>query len=191
MTLPRRIDTERLVLHAWHPDDAPALRRALDESDAHLRPWIPFMQHEPRSLDATRTWLEEMVRFFAHGEHFRYAIRLRCDGPADDPRAGQLVGETMLLLRGGPDTREIGYWLHPAHVGRGYATEASRPLLRLAFDELLAERVVLRCDQRNLASQAVARRLGAAPVGHEELVENGQNVRLVVFERPWHTREEG
>ncbi|MCB9877301.1 MAG: GNAT family N-acetyltransferase [Planctomycetes bacterium] len=186
MTLPERIDTERLVLRAWRPDDAADLRRAIDESDAHLRPWIPFMQHEPRSLDATRAWLDEIARFFDRGEHFRYAIRRR----QDDGRPGELVGETMLLLRGGPGAREIGYWLHPAHCGHGYATEASRSLIRLAFDELLTRRIVLRCDERNLDSQAVARRLGAAPVGTEELVENGRVVRLIVFERPWDARDE-
>ena len=47
-----RVETPRLVLRCWSPEDAPELRRALDDSDQHLRPWIPFMKDEPRNLES-------------------------------------------------------------------------------------------------------------------------------------------
>ena len=47
-----RVHTDRLVLRCWSPEDAPALRRALDACDAHLRPMIPFMKDEPQILTA-------------------------------------------------------------------------------------------------------------------------------------------
>jgi RimJ/RimL family protein N-acetyltransferase len=89
----------------------------------------------------------------------------------------------MLLDRGGPGTREIGYWLGRAHCGRGFASEATAELPALAFSCLGVERVILRCDERNTASLAVARRLQALPIGLEDLIEDGRPVRLVVLER--------
>ena len=37
---------------------------------------------------------------------------------------------------------EVGYVVHPDHAGRGYATEATRPLLAVAFDALRLHRVI-------------------------------------------------
>ena len=172
-TVPDQIRTERLVLACWRADDAPLMRAALDECDAHLRPWIPFMQGEPRSLDETRAKLIEARDSFANGEHFRYAIRERT--------TGALVGETMLLSRGGPDTLEAGYWLHRDHCGKGYATEATRALLPIAFDVVGVGRVILRCDERNRPSIRVAERLGATRIGVEDDGATGERVRLLVF----------
>jgi RimJ/RimL family protein N-acetyltransferase len=55
---------------------------------------------------------------------------------------------------------EIGYWLRTDATGAGYATEAVKLLVRLAFDLLQAERIEIRCDARNARSAAVPRRLG-------------------------------
>jgi RimJ/RimL family protein N-acetyltransferase len=172
---PDELATARLQLRRWRESDAEELRRLLDDNDAHLRPWIPFMKDEPRSLEATRERITTFVQSFDRGEHHRYAIRERT--------SGVLLGETMLLDRGGPGTREIGYWLDRAHCGLGFASEATAELPGLAFSCLGVERVILRCDERNAASLAVARRLHALPIGFEDLVENGRPVRLVVLER--------
>lgn len=171
--MPERIDTPRLLLRRWTVDDAPELRALLDANDAHLRPWIPFMQHEPRSLDATRSWLAEIVAAFDAGTAWRYAIHR---GPA-------CVGETMLLDRVGPDGVEAGYWLAAEHCGQGFAHEATAALLGLAFGVLGRARVVMRCDARNGVSIRVAERLGAVHVGDEQLAENGEPVTLRVYER--------
>jgi RimJ/RimL family protein N-acetyltransferase len=48
----------------------------------------------------------------------------------------------------------------PTHSGNGYATEASRALLDLAFGPLDWHRVVARIEARNTASAAVLERLG-------------------------------
>ena len=74
---------------------------------------------------------------------------------------GELVGDVVLMWhsrehRGG----EIGYVLNPESSGHGYATEAVRRLLGLAFDDLGLHRVIARVDARNEASARLARRLG-------------------------------
>ena len=38
---PYRIETGRLVLRCYEPDDAPLLKEAVDASIEHLLPWMP------------------------------------------------------------------------------------------------------------------------------------------------------
>ncbi|BDZ45666.1 hypothetical protein GCM10025866_15750 [Naasia aerilata] len=63
-------------------------------------------------------------------------------------------------------TAEIGYVFAPDVAGRGYATEACRPLLALAFEELGVHRVMGRLDARNGASARVLERLGMRLEAH-------------------------
>lgn len=55
---------------------------------------------------------------------------------------------------------ELGSYLHPEAWGRGLSTELSRVVMAFAFDHLDVHRVELRCDPRNAASTAIARKLG-------------------------------
>ena len=172
-SIPDEVRTDRLRLTCWQPHDATELRELLDRCDGHLRPWIPFMRDEPRSLAGTRAQLEQIAASFAAGEHFRFAIR--------ELAGGALIGETMLIRRGAPGTIEAGYWLDERRCGHGFATEATAALLPLAFDTLGVTGVTLRCDERNTASVRVAERLGGRQIDTEQLEENGESVRLRVF----------
>ncbi|WP_438018158.1 GNAT family N-acetyltransferase [Sorangium sp. So ce315] len=149
---PARIQTARLTLRAWRPEDAPLIREAIDSSLAHLRPWIPWAVHEPSSMEATTALLGKFRDDFAAGRDFIYGIFTR------DER--EVLGGTGLHPRIGPDAIEIGYWLRETATRRGYATEAVARLTRVALEELGLGRVEIRCDPRNTASAAVPRRLG-------------------------------
>ncbi len=64
----------------------------------------------------------------------------------------------------GPEI-EIGWRLVRAFWGRGYATEAARPVLRYALTRLGLNEVVADIDPANHASAGVARKLGLCPIG--------------------------
>ncbi|WP_437288793.1 GNAT family N-acetyltransferase [Sorangium sp. So ce406] len=149
---PAQLLTARLVLRAWQPEDASLMREAIDESLAHLRPWMPWAVNEPLALEATIALLERFRDDFAAGRDFHYGIFTR------DER--EVLGGTGLHPRIGPDAIEIGYWLRETATRRGYATEAAEALTRVAFEDLGLSRVEIRCDPRNSASAAVPRRLG-------------------------------
>jgi RimJ/RimL family protein N-acetyltransferase len=72
---------------------------------------------------------------------------------------GGLIGSVSLML-GEHCQGEIGFTLHPDHQGHGYATEASRALLRHAFENLGLHRVFGRLEPRNVASARVLEKLG-------------------------------
>jgi RimJ/RimL family protein N-acetyltransferase len=146
------IETERLLLRPLQAGDVDALHAY--QSRADVCRYIPY---EPRSReeiarriadpDKNRSSIEEP------GQVLSLAVLLR--------GTGDLVGDVVLFWhsaehRGG----EIGYVLHPDRAGHGYATEAGRALLALAFDGLGLHRVVGRIDARNEPSAAVLRRLG-------------------------------
>lgn len=61
---------------------------------------------------------------------------------------------------------EVGYMFLPEHGGRGFATEATRAMIDLAFTSLNAHRVVGRLDGRNAASARLLERLGMRREAH-------------------------
>ena len=85
--------------------------------------------------------------------------------------ADQLVGEVMLRWQSEKDRcGELGYVFHPDFGSRGYATEAARAILQLAFDQLDLHRVIARINSLNTASVRLAERLGMRKEAH--LVES-------------------
>jgi RimJ/RimL family protein N-acetyltransferase len=95
-----------------------------------------------------------------------------------------LVGYVSIWLRSLAHRQvEIGFVFHPDAKGQGYATEASRELLALAFEGLGAHRVFGRTDARNQASAALMRRLGMRAEAHfrEAEVFKGQWGEELVF----------
>lgn len=155
-----RIETPRLLLRCWSPEDALAWREAVDESDAHLRPWIPFMKDEPRTLEETAEWLRSLRVLFDSDQAWRYGVFSREDGT--------LLGENVLLDRVGPGGLEVGYWTRAGSDGKGYATEATSAMIRVAFEIAGAERVEIHCAPGNLASAAIPAKLGFT---HEATLE--------------------
>lgn len=80
---------------------------------------------------------------------------------------GILIGEVSLIWRS-VDARqgEIGWIFDPDYQGRGYATEAARAMLDLAFGPGDIHRVSARCDARNEPSWRLMERLGMRREAH-------------------------
>ncbi|HWB23066.1 MAG TPA: GNAT family N-acetyltransferase [Gaiellaceae bacterium] len=95
---------------------------------------------------------------------------------------GRIVGRAGLLVWTVPEwtitTRaeaqgdyeiELGWTLGREFWGHGYATEAARAIQEFAFGELGLDRLISLIDPENVASVAVARRLGMEIEGAVEL----------------------
>ena len=146
-----RIETERLVLRCWDPRDAPLLKAAIEASLDHLSE-MPWRRFEPQTLDEKIELLRQMRGKFDLGQDFTYGIL--------DTREQEALGGTGLHTRVGVGAREIGYWIHGAHVRRGYATEATAALVRVGFEIEKLKRIEIHIGSANLGSQGVARKLG-------------------------------
>jgi RimJ/RimL family protein N-acetyltransferase len=149
-----RIVTERLVIRCWNPADAGLLKKAIDASLDHLRPWMPWAIHEPEPVADKVARLRHFRSLFDADEDYVYGIF--------DADEREVVGGTGLHLRHGPAAREIGYWLRADLEGRGLMTETVAALTRVAFEVDRIRWVEIRCDPANVRSAAVPRRLGFA-----------------------------
>jgi RimJ/RimL family protein N-acetyltransferase len=139
-------------MRCWEPNDAEALAEAIGASLDHLRAWMPWAADEPISLGARRRLLMSFNREFRNGANFVYGIF--------EQQTGVVVGGTGLHRRRGPGDLEIGYWIRADRVRRGYATESTAVMTRVAFELVGVDRVVILVDPRNAASLGVPRKLG-------------------------------
>ncbi|MCU0681806.1 MAG: GNAT family N-acetyltransferase [Polyangiaceae bacterium] len=169
-----RILTPRLVVRCWAPSDAPLLKRAVDESLAHLQPWLDWALEHPIDLGAYVTRLRRDRANFDLDRDYAYGI---FDRPEREVLGG--IGSRTRL---GAGLREIGYWVAAAHEGRGFITEAAAALTQTAFCADAVRRVEIHCEPRNARSAAVARRLGyePAPALRREAPEPGAPARDVL-----------
>jgi RimJ/RimL family protein N-acetyltransferase len=89
--------------------------------------------------------------------------------------APQLVGGIGLMdLDDGPAERaELGYWIARGHWRQGYATEAARAVLDLAFHGLRLSRIEAGHFADNTGSQRVLAKLGFAAQGSRMLHRSG------------------
>lgn len=152
-TLPTGIASARLTMRLWRAGDAEALQAAVASSVEHLRPWMPWAAVVP-TVEEERELIAAAEANWRGGGDAMYGVF------AGDT----IVGGTGLHRRAGPDTLEIGYWIHVDHIGRGYATELSAALTDLAFTVDGIEHVEIHHDAANVRSAAVPRKLGFAHV---------------------------
>ena len=169
ITPPYRIETERLVLRCWEPDDAPLMKEAVDSSIEHLLPWMPWARDEPQSLDDKLELARRFRGEFDLGTQFVYGVF--------EPDESRVLGGSGLHPRGGEGSLEIGYWIRADSIGKGLATEVAAVLTRVGFEKFGLERVDVQVDPDNERSMSIPRKLG--------FVEDGR------FRRRLPPKEEG
>lgn len=154
------LETERLTLREFTEADAELLF-ALDTDPDVMRfigPSMPATVEESRLK--IRSWIE---KYYSTGCGLGYWA-------AVEKSTGAFLGWFSLrpgsdwmfahLSGWGPDDLEIGYRLHTAAWGKGYATEASRAIVLKAFTELGATRIVSSALLSNVASWRVMEKVG-------------------------------
>src|SRR3954468_1222842 len=94
-----RIETARTLLRCYAPSDVDALVRAVTESVAHLRPWMPWAAHEPVPHAQRLEWLRTSRGHFDLGSDYTYGIF--------DLASGELIGSAGLKLGASVDEREL------------------------------------------------------------------------------------
>ena len=63
-------------------------------------------------------------------------------------------------------TWELGYIFNPKYHNSGYATEASRAILKYGFEKYHAHRIVAYCNPENMASWKVLEKIGMKREGY-------------------------
>ncbi len=146
------LQTERLILRRFTADDVEALC-GLDSDPAVMR-FINGGRPTPRHLVESEI-LPRFLGWYEQSDRFGYWAAI-------DRGTGEFVGWFHLWPQEGRPAgeAEIGYRLHQAAWGKGYATEGATALVAKAFTELGVERVTAQTMTVNRASRRVMEKAG-------------------------------
>lgn len=147
MTTHPRLETERLLLRRIEMGDAGIIQRLAGEyAVAAMTLNIPY----PYPPDAAEIYISATHDAMIRGAAFNLAIE----------HAGELVGNIGITIQPEHNLGELGYWIGKPYWNQGFAGEAARRVLALAFDTLLLNRVYARCFAVNIASERVMQKAG-------------------------------
>ena len=162
------VETERLLLRPFRPDDAEAHHRQVGSDPAVT--W----DGRARTPDETRERVDYYLGLWRERGYGPWVVL--------DKESGELLGHAGLQPLEETGEEQLGYYLGRAAWGRGIATEAAKPAIPFAFDELGLDHLVAIVRHENAASQRVLAKLGFA---HDHDGDyDGANVQLWRLERP-------
>jgi RimJ/RimL family protein N-acetyltransferase len=166
------IDTERLTLRRWRPEDRDAF--AAINADVEVMHWIGAGRPLGRGLS------DELVDRFER-EWDERGFGLWAVSWRDDP-AAELLGfcglTVPMFLPEVLPAVEVGWRLAPATWGRGVATEAARRALEFGFDELGMREIIAIVAPENARSLRVVEKLGMTPRPDRYHASAGRRVRV-------------
>lgn len=149
--------TERLELRTLQTSDDKAIADQLNDWDvASMLARVPF----PYSLHDAQDWISQLSSEDGQSElaacifHSSTLI-----GVASLSRMRQIEGEKIA---------ELGYWIGKAHWHKGYATEAARAVVALAFNKLGLAGLTSGHFKENYRSGRVLAKLGFRYAGESE-----------------------
>lgn len=166
------LETPRLTLLEWRPEDFDLLYPIV--SDPETMSFWPA----PFSAEKTREWIARSITHYNTGDLGRRRVVLK--------ETGETIGDVGIMrseVNGQPEN-DIGYIVHCAWWGRGFALEAARACAEYAFESLGLGRLVANMAEDHLRSAHVAEQLG---MKLERTFINTRNrdlpTRLYVLER--------
>jgi RimJ/RimL family protein N-acetyltransferase len=144
------LETERLVLREFKPEDTGALLSVLGDHVAMQYYPAPFCAEE------VADWILRNRARYSDAGFGLWAMLLKA--------SGELIGDCGVYVRDleGQFEFELGWHVRRDLWARGYATEAARCCVAHAFRKLGAERVIALVRPENLSSCRVAEKLGMA-----------------------------
>lgn len=173
MVLRPVLESTRLVLRPFHPDDAADVQRLA--GDPRIAEGTAAVPH-PYPDGAAQAWIAGHAAAEEAGREIALAIT--------DRESGELIGAVSLLnIAPAHHRAELGFWIGVEFWGRGYCTEAVERLIRFAAEEMGVTKVVGRCFGWNEASASVMVKAGLRLEGrlsrHE--LQDGEYVDQLLF----------
>jgi ribosomal-protein-alanine N-acetyltransferase len=145
------LETPRLILREFSPDDVDALARVLSDPET--------MRFYPVPFDCTgvEDWIARNLRRCAKDGHGLWAMVSKANG--------ELIGDCGLVVQE-VDTKnevEIAYHVRRDLWNQGLATEAARACRDFGFARLPVDRLISIIRPENLPSIRVAEKNGLTP----------------------------
>ncbi len=149
------IETNRLVLRAFTPEDAPLIY------ELNLDPDVIRYTGDPiKDLAQAKQVLEQtIIPQYALYNHGRWAVHVKHNM--------EFIGWCGLKARPERNEIDLGYRFMKTAWGKGYATEAAFACIKYGFEKLNLERIVGRAMPKNTASLKVLQKCDMQYVGDE------------------------
>lgn len=139
----KTIETERLILRAWTPEDTPDMfAYAQSPLVGPAAGWIPH-----KTIEETKEYLA-----FAIKQDETWAIVWK--------ESGRAIGSVGLHGTGVDTVRELGYVLHPDYWERGIMSEAAKAVIDFGFTELKLDAIRVVHNVINRRSKRVIQKCG-------------------------------
>jgi [ribosomal protein S5]-alanine N-acetyltransferase len=153
ISLPAKLESERLVLRCYAIADAPVLAEMYRKNRERLKDDFAPRVARITDIAGAEAFILEKIRMWEKREAIHLGIW--------DKRSRMYAGEVCFKeIAWKIPKAEVGYYLAREFEGKGMATEALRMGLSLAFETLQMRKLQVRCSVDNLASQHVAERCG-------------------------------
>jgi RimJ/RimL family protein N-acetyltransferase len=153
------IETERLILRQWRNTDvAPNTAMLADPGTAR------YITADNKPVTSELAGWRNAAVMAGH-----WALHGAGMFVVEEKRSGKYVGRVGPWFPPGWPGFEVGWGIAPEFRGKGYAVEAARASIDWSFATFELDQIMHCIDCENLASQAVARRLGAEKQGEFDL----------------------
>ncbi|MGD8828199.1 MAG: GNAT family N-acetyltransferase [Gammaproteobacteria bacterium] len=170
-----RIDTARLVIRAWRPEDRPAMERWVADSEMM------------RYMSNGEPWPRERVDETLARQARNLEIHGACMGAVELRETGDAIGICGLQPHDIPGQFELGWWIWKDYWGRGLATEAARGAANWGFQIMALPYLVAIAHPDNVASIRVMEKIGMHFVRRglgSEMVARLPDIDVVLYELP-------
>jgi RimJ/RimL family protein N-acetyltransferase len=146
-------ETERLKIRRFYKTDLDVLWAIM------RKPEVMYAWESGFKKSETRKWLNRQYTRYHKDGYGYFAVTLK--------ETGKLIGQAGLLKSeiDGENVVEIGYIFDDAVWGQGYAVEASRACVDLAFTQLGLNKLYTTIRPENMASVRLAKKLGMRKIG--------------------------
>lgn len=142
------LKTSRLVLRQFNLNDVQAVYRNMT-SDGSMTTYLSWTVHE--SLAQTTEMVSKWIFNYEDAEFYRWGIEYE----------KQIIGSIHLLEVSNKSLRcELGYYIGSKWWNKGIATEASKEVIRFAFEQLGMHKITSWHHSSNVASGRVINNLG-------------------------------
>ncbi len=147
----RQLETERLMLRRFRPDDAAAMYNNW-ASDDEVTKYLMWPTHS--SIEVSEYVTNDWVNSYSKDDYYQWAIVLKENG--DEP-----IGSiSMVNSNENLSMVHIGYCIGRKWWHKGITSEAMKALIDFFFDVVEANRIESRHDPRNPHSGNVMKKCG-------------------------------
>lgn len=142
------IETERLLLRQFRPEDLEDLQRIL--SDPTTMSFWP----SPFSLERTSNWMSQNSQRYREHGFGRFAVILK--------ENDELIGYCGIIRSeiDGQQENDLGYVIFYIYWNHGYATEAAAACVTFGFEKLNLCRICANMPSEHHASRRVSEKIG-------------------------------